>query len=193
MFYHSVRICLDHNFYFGIIVETLLKRQAQKVFDEIQFGEDEKAQTNTFVLPVLLAEDKVHVDIFVLFCDTFNKHMINHLSFAWGTDDQRPNYVYHLFIMWMANSFIVYHTLSLRLNLKNKEWHWIIFTARLLVSETYITVGINVPACVCQCYYGPMLYPSFIFMEGLHWKATACKMYKNITLMVISSAFNVSD
>lgn len=58
-----------------IIVETLLKRQAQKVFDESKFGEDEKAQTNTFVLPVLLAEDKVHVDIFVLFCDTFNKHL----------------------------------------------------------------------------------------------------------------------
>lgn len=76
MFYHSVRICLDHNFYFGIIVETLLKRQAQKVFDEIKFGEDEKAQTNTFVLPVLLAEDKVRVDIFVLFCDTFNKPFV---------------------------------------------------------------------------------------------------------------------
>lgn len=45
-------------------LETLLKRQAQKVFGEIKFGEDEKAQTNTFVLPVLLAEDKVHVDIF---------------------------------------------------------------------------------------------------------------------------------
>lgn len=45
-------------------LETLLKRQAQKVFGEIKFEEDEKAQTNTFVLPVLLAEDKVHVDIF---------------------------------------------------------------------------------------------------------------------------------
>lgn len=54
----------------------MLKRQAQKVFDEIQFGEDEKAQTNTFVLPVLLAEDKVRVDIFVLFCDTFNKPFV---------------------------------------------------------------------------------------------------------------------
>lgn len=63
-----------------IIVETLLKRQAQKVFDEIKFGEDEKAQTNTFVLPVLLAEDKVHVDIFVLFCDTCHKPFVIRMS-----------------------------------------------------------------------------------------------------------------
>lgn len=60
----------------------MLKRQAQKVFEEIKFGEDEKAQTNTFVLPVLLAEDKVHVhvDIFVLFCDTCHKPFVIRMS-----------------------------------------------------------------------------------------------------------------
>lgn len=60
----------------------MLKRQAQKVFEEIKFGEDEKAQTNTFVLTVLLAEDKVHVhlDIFVLFCDTCHKPFVIRMS-----------------------------------------------------------------------------------------------------------------
>lgn len=95
-FYHSVRICLDHNFYFGIIVETLLKRQAQKVFDEIKFGEDEKAQTNTFVLPVLLAEDKVRVDIFVLFCDTFNKPFVIRMRNRWPETKLCVSSIHHV-------------------------------------------------------------------------------------------------
>lgn len=106
----------------------MLKRQAQKVFEEIKFGEDEKAQTNTFVLPVLLAEDKVHVhvDIFVLFCDTCHKPFVIRMSRdifniyeEQMTKDQIKCIIYSS-CEWQI-VFIVYRTVSLRLNLKNKE------------------------------------------------------------------------
>uniref|UniRef100_K1RIL5 Mdm2-binding protein n=1 Tax=Magallana gigas TaxID=29159 RepID=K1RIL5_MAGGI len=67
------------HFIFVFSEETLLKRQAQKVFEEIKFGEDEKAQTNTFVLPVLLAEDKISYKSSLTWIDV-NDNLMNELD-----------------------------------------------------------------------------------------------------------------